>query len=266
MLVPAANLHTAPWGLLPVFEESVLSVSPSTSLWLKVRSAPRPSLSRVVLVAGPRLAHAESEVGSLRARHPGATVLTGPDASVGGTLAALDGAGLAHVAAHGAYRSDAPLFSSLALAGTACGTAPQADAQPDQSADRAQEPALPPSIAALRPMTEGVTPISVDERRGRIEKARRLMRDNGMQALMLASGTSLRYFTGLSWWPSERLLTVVIPASGAPFLVTPKFEESCWYITSWPTLPGTRLYRPDIEPPPPPGSRGSAGIGMLNGV
>jgi Xaa-Pro dipeptidase len=111
--------------------------------------------------------------------------------------------------------------SSLAVAGTACGTSPEAEAQPKEQ----QEPALPPSIAALKPMKDGVTPISVAERRARIEKARRLMGENGMQALMLASGTSLRYFTGLDWWPSERLLTVVIPATGAPFLVTPKFEE-----------------------------------------
>ena len=84
---------------------------------------------------------------------------------------------------------------------------------------------LPPAIAALTPMTDGVVPISVDERRARLEKARRVMVENKQDALMLAGGTSMEYFTGMRWGNSERLLAVVIPAKGAPFLVTPKFEE-----------------------------------------
>lgn len=74
-------------------------------------------------------------------------------------------------------------------------------------------------------MKEGVTPISVDERRARIEKARQLMRDNKIDALMLTGGTSMEYFTGIRWGLSERLLTAVIPVTGSAFLVTPKFEE-----------------------------------------
>jgi len=65
----------------------------------------------------------------------------------------------------------------------------------------------------------------VDERKARLEKARRLMTEQKIDALMLAGGTSLEYFTGMKWGNSERLLAVVIPAKGAPFLVTPKFEE-----------------------------------------
>lgn len=84
---------------------------------------------------------------------------------------------------------------------------------------------LPPAIAALTPMTDGVVPISVDERKARLEKARKLMVENKQDALMLAGGTSMEYFTGMRWGNSERLLAVVIPAKGAPFLVTPKFEE-----------------------------------------
>ncbi|MFZ9897898.1 MAG: M24 family metallopeptidase [Gemmatimonadaceae bacterium] len=84
---------------------------------------------------------------------------------------------------------------------------------------------LPPAIQALRPMRDGVVPISVTERQGRIEKARRLMREQGIDALMLAGGTSMVYFTGIQWGNSERLLAAFIPATGRPFLVTPKFEE-----------------------------------------
>jgi Xaa-Pro dipeptidase len=92
-------------------------------------------------------------------------------------------------------------------------------------ADASTEAALPPAIAALTSMTDGVVPISVDERRARIEKARRLMQAKGIDALMLTGGTSMEYFTGIKWGLSERLLTAVIPVKGAPFLVTPKFEE-----------------------------------------
>jgi len=84
---------------------------------------------------------------------------------------------------------------------------------------------LPPAIQALRPMRDGVVPISVTERQGRIEKARRLMREQGIDALMLTGGTSMVYFTGIQWGNSERLLAAFIPATGRPFLVTPKFEE-----------------------------------------
>jgi len=46
-----------------------------------------------------------------------------------------------------------------------------------------------------------------------------------MDALVLTGGTSLRYFTGIRWWLSERLLAVVLPARGTPFVATPAFEE-----------------------------------------
>ncbi len=84
---------------------------------------------------------------------------------------------------------------------------------------------LPPAIKALKSMKSLATPISVDERRARIEKAKRLMRENRIDALMLNGGTSMEYFTGIRWGLSERMLAAVIPVNGSAFLVTPKFEE-----------------------------------------
>ncbi len=84
---------------------------------------------------------------------------------------------------------------------------------------------LPPAIAALTSMSGQVQPISVDERRARLEKARGLMRANGIDALMLTGGTSMEYFTGIRWGLSERLLAAIVPVRGSAFLVTPKFEE-----------------------------------------
>lgn len=84
---------------------------------------------------------------------------------------------------------------------------------------------LPPSIASLASMRGKVTPISRDERKGRVEKARRLMAEHKIDALMLTGGTSLVYFSGIQWGLSERLFSLVIPKSGEPFVVTPAFEE-----------------------------------------
>jgi Xaa-Pro dipeptidase len=84
---------------------------------------------------------------------------------------------------------------------------------------------LPPAIRALTSMRGQVAPISVDERRARLEKARGLMRTHGIDALMLTGGTSMEYFTGIRWGLSERLLAAIVPVRGSAFLVTPKFEE-----------------------------------------
>lgn len=105
--------------------------------------------------------------------------------------------------------------SSLAAAGTACTSGRAATADDN----------LPDSIAELESMSELATPISADERRGRIEKARRLMQANSLSGMMLTGGTSLEYFTGVRWGLSERLFAVILPASAQPFVVTPAFEE-----------------------------------------
>ena len=86
-------------------------------------------------------------------------------------------------------------------------------------------PELPPAIKALTSMKALAKPITVDERRARLDKARTLMKANNIDALMLTGGTSMEYFTGIRWGLSERLLTAIIPVKGSAFLVTPKFEE-----------------------------------------
>jgi Xaa-Pro dipeptidase len=68
-------------------------------------------------------------------------------------------------------------------------------------------------------------PISSAERLERIAKARRLMQQNGIGAIIVESGPSLDYFTGIQWWRSERLTAAVIPAAGDPIVVTPFFER-----------------------------------------
>jgi Xaa-Pro dipeptidase len=84
---------------------------------------------------------------------------------------------------------------------------------------------LPASIAALTSMRAKARPITAQERRGRLEKARKLMAEQKIDAIILAGGTSLNYFTGIRWGNSERLFAVVIPKVGNPYIVTPAFEE-----------------------------------------
>ncbi len=91
--------------------------------------------------------------------------------------------------------------------------------------DKLDAESLPPSIAALGSLRDKAKPITADERRARIERAKRLMAAEKMNALVLTPGTSLRYFTNIDWWDSERLFACVVPLTGEPFFVCPFFEE-----------------------------------------
>ncbi len=82
-----------------------------------------------------------------------------------------------------------------------------------------------PSIAALTSMRDQARPITNDERRARIEKARRLMSERKIGALVLTPGSSLLYFTNIRWSGGERLFACVVPVKGEPFFVCPAFEE-----------------------------------------
>lgn len=85
---------------------------------------------------------------------------------------------------------------------------------------------LPAAIKALKAMTDQVKPITAEERRGRLERARVLLKQNDLNAMVLTGGTSMEYFTGIRWGLSERLLAAIIPVTGSAFLVTPKFEQA----------------------------------------
>lgn len=87
-----------------------------------------------------------------------------------------------------------------------------------------ETPASSP-IENLKSLTEGVTPISLDERKARIEKAQRLMTENKIDAIYLDGGTTMEYFTGIRWGNSERMMAAIIPAKGDVKYVGPHFEE-----------------------------------------
>jgi Xaa-Pro dipeptidase len=108
-------------------------------------------------------------------------------------------------------------------AGAAASACLGASCQGPEKADPLKKPEG--SSAARKPMTEGIIPITDEERLARIEKARRLMAENKIDAVLLEGGTSMFYFTGVNWGLSERTFAVVLPAKGVRALITPKFEE-----------------------------------------
>ncbi len=109
-------LQGVPWGLLPALVGRPVTSVPSARLWMRARGARPEGSDRRVFLVGPGLGSGGAEVPAVAAQDPGAVVLGGADATVAASLAALDGAALAHVAAHGHFRDDSPLFSSLTLA------------------------------------------------------------------------------------------------------------------------------------------------------
>ena len=88
-----------------------------------------------------------------------------------------------------------------------------------------QDTALPPSIAALKSRKGEATPITREERQQRQDRARQLMKENSLDAIVLMAGTSLQYFAGIRWWGGERMFALVLPANENAFYVCPGFEE-----------------------------------------
>ena len=93
------------------------------------------------------------------------------------------------------------------------------------AASEREDASLPPSLARLKSRKSEATPITRDERQSRQDRARQLMTENALDAILLMEGTSLRYFTGVRWWGGERTFALVMPAKGEAFYVCPAFEE-----------------------------------------
>ncbi|AMY08154.1 Xaa-Pro dipeptidase [Luteitalea pratensis] len=97
-----------------------------------------------------------------------------------------------------------------------------ADAQTRDDARRE----VPDVIRALSPLPGAPPYITDDERRARIGKARRLMAEQGLGAIVLEPGTTMAYFVDVRWGLSERPFLLVIPARGELAYVAPAFEEN----------------------------------------
>lgn len=122
VVVPPGPLRSLPWPVLPSCASRPVTVAPSAASWLAARPGATAGMTtgrgrpRVALIAGPDVPGAVGEVSALAPLYPGARVLTGERATVADALQALDGVHIAHIAAHGVFRADNPMFSSIALA------------------------------------------------------------------------------------------------------------------------------------------------------
>lgn len=116
VIVPTGTLHAVPWSMLASCAVRPLTVSPSALLWERSACAPpRRSSGGVALVAGPALPGAEDEVRALAGHYGDAELLVGERASIAEVKRAMTDADLLHLASHGSFRADNPLFSSLQL-------------------------------------------------------------------------------------------------------------------------------------------------------
>jgi Xaa-Pro aminopeptidase len=116
-------------------------------------------------------------------------------------------------------------FVGAGAAAAAAAAAPAVNAQRQGRGSTGDAGEIPASLRELKPLPGKAVPISDDERKVRIENARKLMTDNGMGAIVLEPGTSMTYFTNVRWGLSERPFLLVIPAKGELAYVTPGFEE-----------------------------------------
>jgi Xaa-Pro dipeptidase len=80
-------------------------------------------------------------------------------------------------------------------------------------------------LAALEKWPSPALPIGKEERNGRLEYARKRLAAIGADALLVNAGPSLRYFTGIGWSPTERLVAMLLPVSGKPWILCPAFER-----------------------------------------
>jgi CHAT domain-containing protein len=115
VIVPTGALHGVPWSALPSLRGRPLVVAPSAATWLGLQTQSRRRQEKVVSVAGPRLRHATAEATAVAALHGNAMMLDRQQSTAAAVTRALNGATVAHLACHGHFRSDSPLFSALEL-------------------------------------------------------------------------------------------------------------------------------------------------------
>jgi tetratricopeptide (TPR) repeat protein len=113
VVVPTGPLQSLPWSILPSCAGRPVTVTPSAALWHVQR--PVASGGHTMVAAGPGLPGAAGEAAAVAALHQ-VTALAGTAATIRAVTAALDGARLAHLAAHGHINPHNPLFTSLTFA------------------------------------------------------------------------------------------------------------------------------------------------------
>jgi tetratricopeptide (TPR) repeat protein len=116
LVVPSGGLQSVPWSVLPSLAGRSFTVSPSATLWHLATTAPAAADGAVLVAAGPGLPGGSAEADGVAAQYQHVVRLGGRTATAAAVSAAMDGAALVHLAAHGTVRADNPLFSSVGMA------------------------------------------------------------------------------------------------------------------------------------------------------
>ena len=118
VLVVPAEMHALPWAAMASLRDRSFTLAPSVRWWIDAGRIAGPTSKpprSALVVAGPRLAEAEAEARGVAACHRRATLLTGEHATVASVSAAMGKHDAVHLVAHGSFRHDNPLWSTIEL-------------------------------------------------------------------------------------------------------------------------------------------------------
>ncbi|KTT68112.1 M24 family metallopeptidase [Sphingomonas sanguinis] len=103
-------------------------------------------------------------------------------------------------------------------------------------------------LASLSPWANPAPVITAQERARRMDRARELTAQMGADAILIGAGASLRYFTGVAWGATERLVAMLLPVKGDPIFICPAFELGSFEASL--SIPATdiRLWEEDESP------------------
>ncbi|WP_460496983.1 CHAT domain-containing protein [Glycomyces tarimensis] len=112
VIVPHSQIAWVPWSLLPPLRGRAVTVAPSSEAWWRAASRRVPS-GPALVAAGPALNTAGNEIEAIADLYPSAYLMRADESDPELVLKALDGASVAHLAAHGHHEPDNVLFSRL---------------------------------------------------------------------------------------------------------------------------------------------------------
>jgi len=122
IIVPHGPLHGVPFhalydGQSYLIERYEISYAPSATIMARCQARPRRSLERALVVAvpGEGIPYVAQEAETVAALFPKGRLLQGREATMSALRAAAPGRDLLHLACHGLFRADNPLFSALRL-------------------------------------------------------------------------------------------------------------------------------------------------------
>ncbi len=114
VIIPPGWMHPLPWAMLPSCHGRVITVAPSALSWWRARQrTSRPP--DLIAIAGTGVRLASTEIAAVASSYSTSQLLQDNEATIQNVLGALGRFEVAHVVAHGTFRSDNPLFSALEL-------------------------------------------------------------------------------------------------------------------------------------------------------